>query len=65
MNRPKQKLKKGTKQKKVKKKYNITYEILPPATLKRNPACFTQTPADRWEEIIDICAEIIAESELD
>ena len=66
MNKPKEKLKKGGRPKKrVKKKFNITCEILPPGTLKRNPTCFAQTPAKRWEEIIDICAEIIAEVDLD
>ena len=60
----KEKTKKGVRSKRVRKKFNITCEILLPGTLKRNPSCFAQTPAERWEEIIDICAEVIAESEL-
>ncbi len=61
----KEKTKKGVRSKRVRKKFNITCEILPPRILKRNPACFAQNPEERWEEIIDICAEVIAESDLD
>ena len=61
----KEKTKKGVRSKKVKKKFDITCEILPPGTLKRNPSRFSQTPLERWEEIIDICADVISESRLE
>lgn len=43
------------------KAFVITYEILPPGTLKRkHPE--NETPGERWEGILDICAKIIAEN---
>ena len=50
------------------KKEEILYLIAGqyhPGTLKRNPSSFTQTPKERWEEIIDICADVISESGLE
>lgn len=43
------------------KPYRITYEIVPPGTLKRNPGCLRDRPKDRWSEIIEICCEIVKE----
>ena len=41
----------------------ITCEILPPGTLKRNNSSMSrQHCAERWEEIIEICADTIAEA---
>lgn len=42
------------------RKLKITYEILPPGTLKREPSDSCPTdPVQRWKEIQDICADII------
>ncbi|MBN2367604.1 hypothetical protein JXC34_01190 [Candidatus Woesearchaeota archaeon] len=43
-----------------KKKFDITFEILPPGTLHRNSSENSDSPSERWEEITDICAKIIA-----
>jgi len=63
----KEKTKKGKRYKKIKRKkcIHITYDILPSGTLERNPSSFTQTPKERWEEIVDICADVISESRLE
>ena len=49
------------KERKSVRKFEITGEVLPPGTLKRNPTCFIQTPKERWEEIVEICAEVVVE----
>lgn len=43
-----------------KKKLPFTFEILCPGTLKRKEEK-RDTPEKRWEEIKDICADIIAD----
>lgn len=45
-----------------KKKFHITYEIVPPGTIKRDSPIPQRTPDKRWEEIIEICSAIIAET---
>ena len=40
--------------------FNITYEILPPGTLKRKGSK-KEKPDQRWYEVFNICSEIIAE----
>lgn len=62
MNKAKEKPDKQRRPRKPRKKFNISYEILPPGTLKRNPSSLAKAPAQRWEEVIDICAEIVADS---
>lgn len=46
-------------------KLNITYEILSPGILTKNPINFSKSPIERWEEIINICAETISENGAD
>ncbi|CAB1062332.1 hypothetical protein D1BOALGB6SA_7108 [Olavius sp. associated proteobacterium Delta 1] len=48
-------------QKRRKKELKITCEILPPGTLKRKGKGPEQGCTDRWEEIVDICAGVIAD----
>lgn len=45
----------------IKNKFQITCEILPPGSLKRTTPT-SETPEERWEEIITIGSEIIAEN---
>ena len=49
----------------TKKKFYITYEIVPPGTIKRNLPMIQKTSKERWEEIVNICSEIIAEAQLE
>ncbi|MCK5707043.1 MAG: hypothetical protein KAI43_05270 [Candidatus Aureabacteria bacterium] len=44
------------------KKHIITYEILPPGTLKKKFPDKPETAVQRWEEILEICTRIIAEN---
>jgi hypothetical protein len=46
-----------------KKALVITCEILPPGSLRRNSTEPLKTHKDRWEEIVEICAETIAEDD--
>ena len=41
------------------RKIKISYEILPPGTLKRNSLNNVNTPKNRWEEIIDVCVRVV------
>ena len=52
---------KPVRNKKPKHKLKITYEILPSGALKKNicNSSSAKTSADRWDEILDICAEAI------
>ena len=58
-------LKKSHNRKKSKRKLTITYEILPSGILTRNSENLSKSPRERWEEIINICAEAISENETD
>jgi len=46
----------------AKKKFHITYEIVYSDTGKNNSSTPHKTPEERWEEIVEICSAIIAES---
>jgi len=46
---------------KPRKKLIISYEILPPGTLKRNSSCYSKDSTERWEEILDVCAGVMVE----
>lgn len=45
-----------------KKEFRITYEIVPPGSIKRDSPIPQKTPDERWEEIVEICSAIIAEA---
>ncbi|MEW6008241.1 MAG: hypothetical protein AB1629_01215 [Candidatus Omnitrophota bacterium] len=45
-----------------KKEFRITYEIVPPGTIKSDLPIPQKTPDERWEEIVEICSAIIAEA---
>jgi len=55
---------KSTKARSRKTALNVTCEILPPGTLKRKDRKKRSSYTERWNEIIDICAEVIAEESL-
>ena len=59
----KEKIRKSVSNKKQRNPLKITYEILPPGSLRKNicNSCSAKTSTDRWDEIIDICAEVILE----
>ena len=46
----------------TRKKFHITYEIVYSDPAKNNSSTPHKTSEERWEEIIEICSAIIAES---
>lgn len=53
---------KSARGRKLRTDLKITCEILPPGTLKRKGRKKRLSQKDRWDEIVDICAEVIGDN---